>query len=209
PPSPNSSVHDSSTVGTQVGSLTITGNVTYSFFTNGTCTLPASSTQTVAISGGIVPNASATSPLAAGSYAFEAFYAGDGNYNSSTSSCENFVVSKATPTPSTAQDLIPNDSFTLTGGAAGDGSGTITFYLFAPGQTCSVANASNAAFTQTVNEHGAGIDPSGTYNTTNSGVTAVHAQTVGTWTWLVVYNGDNNNNSATSNCVETFTISNG
>lgn len=204
---PNTSVYDTSTVGTQVGSLVISGTVTYSFFPNGTCTAPASGTpQVVTIDGtGNVPNSSATGALAAGSYAFQAVYSGDVNYTGSTSSCENFTVSKVSPNASTAQDLIPNDNFTLTGGAAGDGTGTIDFYLFAPGTTCSVANEGLAALHQQVSEKGAGTDPSGTYSTTNS---TFHATTTGTWTWLVVYSGDNNNNGTASSCVESFTISN-
>jgi hypothetical protein len=72
-----------------------------------------------------------------------------------------------------------------------------------------VANEASAAFVQlNVSEHAAGSDPSGTYSTTNLGLGAFHATTAGTWTWLVVYSGDNNNQPAMSNCTETFTITN-
>jgi hypothetical protein len=182
----------------------ITGTVTFNYFTNGTCTGTPAVTETLALGA----QSSTQGPLSAGSYAFDALYNGDNNYTASpVSGCEPFTVLQATPSAATTQNLIPNDFFTLTGGAAGDGTGTITFYLFAPGQACNANNVANAAYTQMVSEHAAGIDPSGTYNTTNTG--AYHATTVGTYTWLVVYSGDNNNQSATSNCVEIFTINNG
>jgi hypothetical protein len=72
---------------------TITGTVTYSFFTNGTCAAPADSTQTVTIAGGVVPNSSTHSNLAAGNYSFNASYSGDSNYAASgPSACEPFNV---------------------------------------------------------------------------------------------------------------------
>jgi len=102
------------------------------------------------------------------------------------------------PSMTTAQNLLPNDSATLTG-ASSNAGGTITFKLYSPAAaTCS----GTAAYQQTVNVSG-----NGTYNTTN---TTFLASTVGTWRWLVTYSGDANNNSATSACgVENFTITNG
>jgi hypothetical protein len=64
--------HDTSTVSWMVG-FTPTRGVNYSSSTNGACTAPTSSTQTV---------------TAAGSFSFQASYGGDGNYSTSTSSCE-------------------------------------------------------------------------------------------------------------------------
>jgi hypothetical protein len=103
----------------------------------------------------------------------------------------------ASPTGSTAQNLIPNDAFTLSGATSGAG-GTITMSLYSPAAaTCT----GTPALTQTVSVNG-----SGTYNTTN---TTFVASTVGTWRWASSYTGDSNNNGVTSACgVERFTIAN-
>ena len=71
------SAYDTATVISAAGGITPTGTVTYSFFDNATCTGPAATTQTVTLSGGAVPNSSATGALAAGSYSFQATYSGD------------------------------------------------------------------------------------------------------------------------------------
>jgi hypothetical protein len=70
--------------------ITPTGTVTYQFFTNETCTAPASS-ETVALG----RDSSPTAPLGAGSYSFRAVYNGDTNHIGSTSPCEPFIVNKA------------------------------------------------------------------------------------------------------------------
>ena len=160
-------------------------------------------TQTVALTG----NSATTSPgyttLAAGTYAWTASYAGDNNNLPASSGCtaEEVVIPKNGPSASTAQDLIPNDSLTLTGASANAG-GTVDFYLFAPGVSCGVGNIANAALTQ----EDVALVGNTTASTSN---TTFHATTVGTWTWLAVYSGDGNNDPATSNCVETFSINNG
>jgi hypothetical protein len=98
---------------------------------------------------------------------------------------------------STAQNVIPNDDATISGGL--NPTGSITFSLFSPAApTCS----GTPALTQTVTVSG-----NGTYSTTN---TTFIASTEGTWRWRVAYSGDANNNAATSACgVENFTIDNG
>jgi hypothetical protein len=94
------SVHDTATVGPQVGTFVITGTVTYHFFGNGTCDATGEITSlngmtwpdTVTMSGGLVPDSQSTGPLAGGAYSFNAHYSGDDNYNASTSECEPFAV---------------------------------------------------------------------------------------------------------------------
>jgi uncharacterized repeat protein (TIGR01451 family) len=86
------SAFDKATV-TGVGGVTPSGTLTYSLYTNGTCTGPARTSQTVTLGGGgAVPNSSSTGPLAVGSYSFKAVYSGDANYQSSNSSCAAFTV---------------------------------------------------------------------------------------------------------------------
>ena len=135
----------------------------------------------------------------AGTFYWQAIYSGDANNNGATSTCtdEQLVVGKNSPGVSTAQNLLPNDAFTLSGATSGAG-GTITFKLYAPGDTtCSGA----VQLSQTVTVTG-----NGTYNTSNS---TFLATTEGTWRWQSSYSGDANNNGATSSCgTERFTIAN-
>ena len=148
---------------------------------------------------GIVPDSNALTFDSAGSFYWQAVYSGDADNATATSACtdELLTVNKVQPSASTAQDLLPNDSFTLSGATSGAG-GSITFSLFAPTDaTC----AGTPAYTQTVSVSG-----NGTYNTTNS---TLHATAEGTWRWMDTYTGDTNNKSATSACgTERFTISN-
>lgn len=106
------------------------------------------------------------------------------------------LFTKGQPTVATAQDLIPNDNLTLSGGL-GTPTGTVTFNLYAPTDaTCS----QTPAYTQTVTV------TNGTAATTN---TTFHATTEGTWRWASSYSGDAYNNPASSACgVEQFTIDN-
>jgi hypothetical protein len=84
-------IHDNATVGTQVGSITITGTVTFSFYTNSSCSGTASSTETVAVGSESTPQQITT----VGSYAYSAQYNGDANYNaSSNSDCEPLGVAQ-------------------------------------------------------------------------------------------------------------------
>ncbi|HEX3336497.1 MAG TPA: hypothetical protein VHS54_08550, partial [Jatrophihabitans sp.] len=145
------------------------------------------------------PDSASISFATAGTYSFQAVYSGDANNNGATSVCstEQLVVSKARPTVTTAQNLIPNDTFTLAGATSGAG-GTVTMSLYSPADaTCAGA----PALTQTVSVSG-----NGDYVTTN---TTFIASTEGTWRWASSYGGDSNNESATSSCgTERFTIAN-
>jgi hypothetical protein len=93
------SVHDTATVGTQVGSFVIGGTVTYHFYASADCSTGELGTlngntwpQTVTLSGGLVPNSQSTGSLPGGGYGFKAVYSGDTNYKGSTGSCESFTV---------------------------------------------------------------------------------------------------------------------
>jgi len=99
---------------------------------------------------------------------------------------------------STDQNLIPNDTFHLSGATTG-ATGSITFNLYSPSDTdCS----GTPALTQTVTVSG-----NGAYPTTN---TLFKASTEGTWRWQSTYTpGDSNNLTVSSSCgTERFTIAN-
>jgi hypothetical protein len=191
------SVSDSSTLSGATANAG--GTVTYTVYTNSTCTTGAQAAGTVTVTNGVVPNSNPITFNTAGDFYWQAVYSGDVNNNAATSVCtsEHLVVTKKSPAITTTPNLIPNDDATISGALAP--TGTVTFTLFAPADaTCAGAGA----FTQTVTVSG-----NGTYSTTN---TAFVASTLGTWRWLVTYSGDANNNPTSSACgVERFTLANG
>jgi len=192
------SVHDSATL--NGASSDAGGTVTYTVYSNNTCTQGAVSAGTVTVTNGVVPDSNAIQFNNAGTFYWQAVYSGDLKNNGAVSACisEVLVVNPNTPAISTAQNVIPNDAATITS-ATSNAGGTITFNLYSPSDaTCS----GTPALTQSVNVSG-----NGTYSTTNS---TFIASASGTWRWQVVYSGDANNKSATSACgVENFTITNG
>jgi hypothetical protein len=119
--------YDTATLAGAVSGFTPTGTVTYAYFTNGTCTGTPSSTQQVTLaSAGVVPNSATTAALAAGSYAFDATYSGDGNYDASpTGACEAFTVAfvptpvAPTTSPATAATTTAPETETTTPSTAG------------------------------------------------------------------------------------------
>jgi hypothetical protein len=191
-------VHDSATL--TGATANAGGTVTYTVYTDNACTNVFAAAGTKTVTNGAVPDSDPVTFTAAGTFYWQAVYSGDNNNLPATSDCtsETLVVTKAQPGISTAQNLLPNDDATISGGFGTPG-GTITFNLFNPADaTCSGV----PAFTQTVPVNG-----NGTYSTTN---TTFFVTDVGTWRWQVIYSGDGNNQGATSACgVENFTITNG
>ena len=96
----------------------------------------------------------------------------------------------ANPTSTTVGGTALSDSAHLGGGV--NPTGTITFYLFAPGTSCSTTNLGSAAFSAHVSVYGNGF-----YGPTSGGPTPNDS---GTWNWLAVYSGDSNNHGANSGC---------
>ncbi len=95
-----STVHDKATVTGVAGKPTPTGDVTFDWFTNGTCAnTPAATSSTFGLTSGSVDATTFTQgPLAAGSYSFKAHYAGDTNYFGADGPCEPLTVTRADPT---------------------------------------------------------------------------------------------------------------
>jgi hypothetical protein len=191
-------VHDSSAL---TGATSDAGGtVAYTVYTDSGCSQNPVSAGTKTVTNGVVPDSNGITFNNAGTFYWQAIYSGDAKNNGASSACasEQLVVNKLQPMVSTAQNLIPNDNFTLSG-ATSNASGSITFNLYSPSDpTCSSA----PALTQTVTVNG-----NNTYTTTNTMFTA---STVGTWKWQSSYTGDSNNLPATSSCgTESFTIANG
>jgi len=97
-------VHDSATVTTDnTAGFTITGTVTYSFWTNFSCDGTATSTETVAVGTESTPQI-----LGAGFFSYQATYNGDSNYLESTSPCEPFTVMPTIKSGSCSFDKDPD-----------------------------------------------------------------------------------------------------
>jgi hypothetical protein len=190
-------VHDSATL--TGASANAGGTVTYTVYTNDTCTAGAQDAGTKPVTNGVVPDSDPITFNNAGDFYWQAVYSGDANNDGTTSVCteEKLVVNKKQSAISTAPNLIPNDDATLSG-LTDNAGGTVVFNLYSPSDaTCS----GTPAYTETVNVTG-----NGTYSTTN---TTFIAKTLGTWRWQVTYSGDANNDGSTSDCgVEHFTIDN-
>jgi large repetitive protein len=198
------SAYDTATV-TSGGSFTPTGTVTYSFFTNGTCSGAPSSTQAVTLTSGAVPNSSTVGPLATAGYSFQAVYGGDGNHQASASACEPFTVTQAATTTTTGVDdaitgtpwagteatgASAYDTATVTSGASFTPTGTVTYSFFTNG-TCSGSPSSTQAVTLT-----SGAVP----NSSTVGPLATAS-----YSFQAVYGGDGNHQASASAC-EPFTV---
>jgi hypothetical protein len=195
-----STVTDQATV-SGTGAGTPTGTVTFTFFTNGTCTGTGSPAGTGTLASGVA-SSSAEGPLSAvGSYSFQASYSGDSNYTGSTGNCEPFTVSKAstqtltsvlsgtTPVTSVALGTSVTDQATVSGTGAGTPTGSVTFTFYA-----------NGGCTGTGTGAGTGTLASGVANSAPSGSLAA-----GSYSYLAVYSGDGNYLTSTGSC-EPFTV---
>ncbi len=193
-------VYDTATLGGQTA--TAGGMVSY-FYLKQTTTTPTctggTSLGSVTVFNGIVPPSATKTLDAAGTYEFWAVYSGDGVITGSTSPCgsETVIVVRNAVGIGTAQSFVPNDTATLTGSTSG-ATGTITFKLYPPSDTTS-CTGTNVVFSQTVSV------ANGTASTNNT----IAVTDEGTYKWLVVYSGDDNNAPVTSACGdEYFTLQN-
>ncbi|MDL9979433.1 hypothetical protein [Microbacterium candidum] len=194
-----SSVSDTATL--HGATTTPSGTVSYTVYSDAQCQNPLPGVDAgtkLPLNNGTVPASNSVAFNTVGKFYWVVSYSGDADNNAATSTCgsEVLTVAPKQPTASTAQNLVPNDSFTLAGGF--NPTGTITFNLYGPGDlTCSKAPVIGP-LTVTVNQG------NNTYTTSNTA--SVSAQ--GTYRWMSTYSGDGTNNlPVTSACgVEQFTI---
>ena len=146
-----------------------------------------------------VPAASGYKTSKPGTYNWVATYNGDNANLQATSGCgsESVVVGKASPTiVTTASDGGPvgtqiHDTAQVSGGA--NPTGTVSFFLYPPSDTdCTSGNS--PGWVQHVDVT-LGADGSAT-----SAATPFTTTQVGTYNWIATYNGDANNDSATTKC---------
>jgi hypothetical protein len=193
-----SSVYDTAQVA-EINGIVPTGNVTYAFYNNTACSGFGSS-QTVSLSGGLVPNSPTQPALTIGQYSFQANYTGDiltgGNYFPSVSSCGYFNAALVTTTLFNSRNIsIPlgasvgngttvHDTAIVSGTNGITPTGNVTYTFFNNG-ACSGTGA-----TQTVNLSG-GLAP----NSTTQGPLGV-----GFYSFNAAYSGDSNYPLSTSSC---------
>jgi Bacterial Ig-like domain (group 3)/von Willebrand factor type A domain len=173
------------------GAFAPTGTVTFQLFGPGDtgCATPIA-TRTGTVSSGSAASGNVTAG-GVGTYRWVATYSGDAHNNPATSPCgsEQVVVIKATPAIATTPSAsVPaggsvSDTATVSGGFTP--TGTVTFQLFAPGDT----SCGTAITTRTGTLSG---------GTAASGTVPIGA--AGTYRWVATYSGDANNNPVVSPC---------
>ncbi|MFL6007695.1 MAG: Ig-like domain repeat protein [Gaiellaceae bacterium] len=197
------SVHDKATVSDENAAFDPSGNVTFTFFANGTCAGQGTAKGTVALASGVAHPSTASSALAAGDYSFQAHYAGDGNFDASTSDCEPFHVNTAASTTATqlhndASEAViavgssvalgtrVHDKATVSdGNAAFDATGDVSFTFFANG-TCDGQGIAKGTVTLV----------SGVAHPSD----ASSALAAGNYSFQAQYSGDDNFDASTSDC---------
>ncbi len=209
-------VYDTATLSGALG--TPTGSVTYSLWTNNTCTAAATSptfpadgnsaTVTIAANGTIPPSPTLTFDTP-GTFWWQAAYSGGGRNAAATSGCssEPLVVQPVqpaiatTPNPTTlviGNGASFNDTATITNGyfpAGGIAPGNVTFRLYGPFASAGdIACGGTATFTDTA--AAARVNDS-TATATSASFTPTQ---VGVYQWTAAYAGNAQNLSAATAC---------
>jgi hypothetical protein len=191
-------VNDTATLSN--ASSTAGGTVTYSVYSDGSCSTLFASAGTKTVTNGNVPNSNSVTFSTSGTYYWQAAYSGDSQNIATISPCtsEVLTVGKASPTIATVLSTgtasvgaSVNDTATLSGATANAG-GTVTYGVYS-NSSCSTL-----------------VTGAGTKTVTNGNVPnsdAVSFNSAGTYYWQAVYSGDANNNTATSPCTsEVLTV---
>ena len=187
------------------GSDPVAGTITFNLYgpNDTTCANPAIFTQTVNVNGnGTYSTINGLLVTTPGTYEWTASYSGDaGGNQASSTKCgdEAVVVAKATPSPASAQNLLPNDSATITGvDKIATPTGTVDFRLFGPSDT-------TCSGTPVFQQLAVALSNTGSASTSNTTFT-VDASTAGIYRWTVHYSGDSNYVAADKLCgAEQFT----
>jgi hypothetical protein len=187
-------VHDSAIISN--GTADISGTVTYTVYTDDTCStvLQGAGTKTLTVAH-LVPDSDAITFNNAGTWYWQAVYSGDANNATAKSTCkeETLTVGKNGPTIATTLSksraevgTVIHDSATLAGVTA-DAGGTVKYTVFSDATCRTVAQEAGS-----VNVNKGSVPNSNDIPFNN----------VGTWYWQAVYSGDGNNAGATSACTE-------
>jgi len=177
------------------------GTITFKLYSDASCSTLVTTLTNSTVNGNGNYGSGDYTPTAVGTYYWTASYGGDAKNESASTACgdanESSVVGRAPSSISTAQQLFPQDSATVSANAGGTPTGNVTFELFAPGDTtCS----GSAVYSQTVALSG------GSASTTNT-TFSVSSANLSTYRWKVVYGGDAKHDGTTSACgTEAFTL---
>ncbi len=186
------SVKDSATL---TGAFNPTGTVTYKVYSGSTCSTPPGVifSQSVTISGGVIPDSQFFTFNSPGTYSWQATYGGDINNNHVDSACnEILTVTKASPTITTSinpsSTVTAGDSVTDTATVSGgyNPGGSVSFYFYST-KDCSQNSVTDSDLNVALNNLAATSKSFGPLAAGSYGFTA-H------------YNGDSNNNAADSPC---------
>jgi hypothetical protein len=186
---PGVTVHDSSALAG--ASSDAGGTVTYSVYTDASCTQGKQDAGTKTVTNGVVPNSDGIQFNSPGDFYWQAVYSGDDNNNGASSTCtdEHLVIAKNSPTIATTLSATSgaigdtvHDSSALTGATVTAG-GTVTYTVYT-NNTCT--QGAVAAGVKTVTN--------GTVPDSNG----IQFNSAGDFFWQAVYSGDNANNGATS-----------
>ncbi len=172
---------------------TASGTVTYTVYSDDTCTTNPIAAGTVAVTDGGVPSSNTLPFNTAGTFYWEAAYSGDSANAPTTSDCIEFDVDKATPTLkltlSAHSIVVGNTAFAsaaLSKATSGAG-GSVTYTVYGD-RTCATS-----------------VETAGTVTVSNAVVpdsTMLTFPTAGTYYWQASYSGDGANTTATSACNE-------
>jgi hypothetical protein len=196
---------DATSTVTGLEGFTPTGTVDYSLFGNGTCSGDPTSTDTVTLSSGVVPQSSTSDPLGAGSYSYESAYSGDGNYTGSTNGCATFYVGAV----ATTTDVAVNDAATSSPWSGSEQTGSSAYATSTVTGIEGFTPTGSLAYTLFANDSCSG-DPTAVGfvtladgNVPDSGHSAALA--AGSYSYQAAYSGDSNYLPTYSAC-ETFSV---
>jgi uncharacterized repeat protein (TIGR01451 family) len=202
---PGSSAYDTSTVTASSPAIAPSGTISYTFFSNPTCSTPGSAAGTDLALG---THSSTEGPLAEGGYSFEATYSGDTNYAGSTGPCETFGVGiGSSTTTTTVIDPVTSSAWVSdTTGASAYDTANVTFVPSGPTApkptgTISYTFFGNGTCAGTGTSAGSGL-ALGTQSSTEGPLAA------GSYSFQASYSGDNNYVASVGGC-EPFTVDRG
>jgi Cu/Zn superoxide dismutase len=182
------------------------GTITFHLFSDDQCQNEVDTgLSPVAVSGNGDYNSGDFTPSAVGTYFWTASYSGDAKNLPVLTACgdpgESSVVGKASSGISTGQEFFPQDTATISAGAGGLPTGSVSFKLFGPDNPTCDADGPSAVYTETVDL------TNGSSASTSNTVFKVTSASASTYKWLVVYSGDATHEGATSACgTEQFTL---
>lgn len=215
-PTLRTEANETVTVGNAISDTAILGNtsgnaggtITFRLYNENTCTSqPVFTTQLNVAGFGSYGPVSYT-PTSPGTYYWIASYSGDDNNDPVSGMCgdpgEVDRVNRAGSNISTAQTVYPQDTATITAGAGGTPSGTVSFQLFGPDNPTCDPNGAAAVYTQ-ANVELVNVNGDMKASTTNTAY-PITAASSSQYHWVASYSGDATHEPSTSNCTESFTL---